>query len=69
MTPGRREAAARLLADGWTGPTVVTAADVVAIGVLAHLSHEGRSVPDEFRVAGLDGIGAAAPSTRPDHRA
>lgn len=55
-----REAAARILADGWTGATVVTAADVIALGVLAHLLHEGRSVPDEFRVVGFDGIGAAA---------
>ncbi len=55
-----REAAARILADGWTGATVVTAADVIALGVLAHLLHEGRSVPDEFRIVGFDGIGAAA---------
>ena len=38
----------------------MTAADVIALGVLAHLLHEGRSVPDEFRVVGFDGIGAAA---------
>ncbi len=55
-----RQAAARILADGWTGATVVTAADVIALGVLAHLLHAGRSVPDEFRVVGFDGIGAAA---------
>ncbi len=55
-----REAAARLLADGWTGATIVTAVDVIALGVLAHLLHQGRSVPDEFRVIGFDGIGAAA---------
>jgi LacI family transcriptional regulator len=55
-----REAAARLLADGWTGATIVTAADVIALGVLAYLLHEGRSVPQEFRVVGFDGIGAAA---------
>lgn len=55
-----RQAAARLLADGWTGATIVTAADVIALGVLAHLLHEGRSVPGDFRVIGFDGIGAAA---------
>lgn len=54
-----REAAARLLSDGWSGATIVTAADVIALGVLAHLLHEGHSVPDEFRVIGFDGIGAA----------
>ena len=55
-----REAAARILADGWTGATVVTAADVIALGVLAHLLQQGRSIPDEFRVVGFDGIGAAS---------
>jgi LacI family transcriptional regulator len=55
-----REAAARILAAGWTGATIVTAADVIALGVLAHLLHQGRAVPDEFRVVGFDGIGAAA---------
>jgi len=55
-----RDAAARILADGWTGATIVTAADVIALGVLAHLLHQGRSVPEEFRVVGFDGIGAAA---------
>lgn len=54
-----RKAAARLLDDGWTGATIVTAADVIAVGVLAHLLHQGRSVPGEFRVIGFDGIGAA----------
>lgn len=55
-----RTAAARLLDDGWTGGTIVTAADVIALGVVAHLLHEGRSVPGEFRVIGFDGIGAAS---------
>lgn len=55
-----RTAAARLLDDGWTAATIVTAADVIALGVLAHLLHQGRSVPDDFRVVGFDGIGAAA---------
>lgn len=55
-----REAAARLLADGWTGATIVTAADVIALGVVSHLLHEGRSIPGDFRVIGFDGVGAAA---------
>lgn len=55
-----QEAAARILADGWPGATIVTAADVIALGVLAHLLHQGRSVPGEFRVIGFDGIGAVA---------
>ncbi len=53
-------AAAQLLAEGRTSATIVTAADVIALGVLAHLLHQGRSVPGEFRVVGFDGIGAAA---------
>lgn len=55
-----REAAKQLLDDGWTSATIVTAADVIALGVLAHLLHQGRAVPDDFRVIGFDGIGAAA---------
>lgn len=55
-----RAAAAQLLEEGWTGATIVTAADVIALGVLAHLLHEGRSVPGEFRVVGFDGVGAGA---------
>ncbi|TQK68869.1 MULTISPECIES: LacI family DNA-binding transcriptional regulator [unclassified Nocardioides] len=52
------EAARRLLADGWERATVVTAADVIALGVLSQLLHAGRAVPDDFRVIGFDGIGA-----------
>jgi LacI family transcriptional regulator len=52
------EAARRLLADGWERATVVTAADVIALGVLSQLLHAGRGVPDDFRVIGFDGIGA-----------
>jgi LacI family transcriptional regulator len=37
---------------------VVTAADVIALGVLSQLLHAGRAVPDDFRVIGFDGIGA-----------
>lgn len=55
-----RAAAARLLDEGWAAATIITAADVIALGVLAHLLHQGRSVPDDFRVIGFDGIGAAA---------
>ena len=55
-----REAAARILADGWPGATVITAAEVIALGVLARLLHQGRAVPDKFRVIGFGGIGAVA---------
>ena len=52
------EAARRLLDEGWERATVVTAADVIALGVLGGLLHAGRAVPEEFRVIGFDGIGA-----------
>ncbi|NYD57610.1 LacI family transcriptional regulator [Nocardioides marinisabuli] len=55
-----REAAARLLADGWEGATIVTAADIIALGVVSHLLHQGRSIPGDFRVIGFDGVGAVA---------
>lgn len=55
-----REAAARLLAEGWSGATIVTAADVIAVGVVSHLLHQGCSIPGDFRVIGFDGVGAAA---------
>lgn len=53
-------AARRLLDDGIRSATIVTAADVVALGVLAQLLHSGYSVPQDFRVIGFDGIGATA---------
>lgn len=53
------EAANRLLADGWRAGTIVTAADVIAIGLLSRLSAAGFSVPEQFRVIGFDGVGVA----------
>ncbi len=55
-----RQAAAQLLATGLTRATIVTAADVIAVGVLAHLLHAGCTVPGDFRVIGFDGVGAGA---------
>lgn len=60
FTAGWGREAARLLLDrGLRRATVVTAADVVAVGVLAQLLHSGRSVPGDFRVIGFDGIGVS----------
>ncbi|WP_408897245.1 LacI family DNA-binding transcriptional regulator [Nocardioides sp. R1-1] len=53
------EAAGRLLDEGWERATIVTAADVIALGVLSRLLHAGRAVPQDFRVIGFDGIGAS----------
>ncbi len=50
-------AATRLLADGWTEGTIVTAADVIAIGLMSRLQASGLAIPDDFRVIGFDGIG------------
>lgn len=53
-------AARRLLDEGWARATIVTAADVIALGVVGQLLHAGREVPGDFRVVGFDGVGAAA---------
>lgn len=52
-----QEAADRLLGDGWRSGTIITAADIIAIGVLSRLQSCGMRIPDEFRVIGFDGIG------------
>lgn len=55
-----REAARNLLDEGVARATVVTAADVIAVGVVAQFLHAGKSVPGDFRVIGFDGIGVSA---------
>ncbi len=47
------------LRDGHTRATIVTAADIIALGVMAGLHARGYKVPDDFRVIGFDGIGVA----------
>lgn len=53
------EAADRLLSAGWRTGTIVTAADVIAIGLLSRLHAAGFSVPEQFRVIGFDGVGVS----------
>jgi LacI family transcriptional regulator len=36
---------------------IVTAADVIAMGVLSRLQSSGMRIPEDFRVIGFDGIG------------
>ena len=48
-----------VLDDGHTRATIVTAADIIALGVIAGLHARGYKVPDDFRVIGFDGIGVA----------
>ena len=48
-----------ILGQGYTSGTIVTAADIIALGVIARLHVRGYKVPDDFRVIGFDGIGVA----------
>lgn len=54
-----QEAVDSILRDGYTSGTIVTAADIIALGVLARLHTRGFSIPADFRVIGFDGIGVA----------
>lgn len=54
-----QEAVDLILADGHTRATIVTAADIIALGVIAGLHDRGFTVPGDFRVIGFDGIGVA----------
>jgi LacI family transcriptional regulator len=48
-----------ILADGYTSGTIVAAADIIALGVIARLHVRGYKIPDDFRVIGFDGLGVA----------
>lgn len=54
-----QEAVDLVLADGWTRATIVAAADIIALGVIARLHTRGYTVPHDFRVVGFDGTGVA----------
>lgn len=49
----------QILADGFRRGTIVTAADIIALGVIARLHSKGFAVPGDFRVIGFDGVGVA----------
>ena len=53
------EAADEILARGHRAATIVSAADVIALGLLTQLQARGFTVPDDFRVLGFDGIGVS----------
>ncbi len=59
-------AAEQLVEDGWRTGTVVTAADVIAVGLMHRLQSLGRRVPEDFRVIGFDGVGVATRRAHPD---
>ncbi|EWT03915.1 LacI family transcriptional regulator [Intrasporangium chromatireducens Q5-1] len=54
-----QEAVDLLLEDGYTKATIVAAADIIALGIIARLHARGHRVPDDFRVIGFDGVGVA----------
>jgi len=55
-----QEAVGRLLAAGMRRGTIVTGADVIAIGAVSAIQAAGHSVPGDFRVTGFDGIDISA---------
>lgn len=54
-----REAAKSILNDGIVTGTIVTAADVIALGVTSWLVSQGFNVPGDFRVIGFDDLGVS----------
>lgn len=52
-----QQAADELLAMGLRSATIVTAADVIALGAMSRLQADGFRVPEDFRVIGFDGVG------------
>lgn len=52
-----RQATKELIESGVRAATIVTAADIIALGVMAAAQAEGFKVPDDFRVTGFDDFG------------
>jgi LacI family transcriptional regulator len=52
-----QRAAANIIDDGVTAATIVTAADIIALGIIAGIQDRGFRVPEDFRVIGFDDIG------------
>lgn len=52
-------AADEIIASGVHTATIVSAADVIALGLLTQLQARGYRVPEDFRVIGFDGIGVS----------
>lgn len=49
----------QLIDQGVTSATIVTAADIIALGVIAGVQARGYRVPEDFRVTGFDDIGVS----------
>lgn len=54
-----QRAAYELIDQGVTAGSIVAAADVIALGVIAGVQARGYRVPEDFRVIGFDDIGVA----------
>lgn len=54
-----RRAMAGLIEDGMSAATVVTDADIIALGAIAAAHERHRSVPEDYRVTGFDDIGVS----------
>ena len=54
-----REAMERLIRQGLRAATVVTDADIIALGVIASGHSHGFAIPEDFRVTGFDDVGVS----------
>lgn len=54
-----QNAAHELIDQGITAGAIVTAADVIALGVIAGVQERGYRVPEDFRVIGFDDVGVS----------
>lgn len=54
-----QNAAHELIDSGTAGGTIVTAADVIALGVIAGVQERGYRIPEDFRVIGFDDVGVS----------
>jgi LacI family transcriptional regulator len=54
-----QKAAKQILKRGFQTATIVTGADVIALGVISWLTSAGHKIPEDFRVIGFDDVGVA----------
>jgi LacI family transcriptional regulator len=54
-----RDAMESLIREGLRAATVVTDADIIALGVIASIHSHGFAVPEDFRVTGFDDVGVS----------
>ncbi len=54
-----RDAMTRLMKEGLRAATVVTDADIIALGVISAVHAHGAAIPDDYRVTGFDDVGVS----------